>query len=110
MRGGAIILVIIGVLVILAGAGMDTTKTSTSCYEYQSDFGNSGGCVEYTYSDPAPKAITMLIGFGLVVGGAVYNSQDSTTTANRSTTPSSEENSQDSSDESFAEKLRERSN
>lgn len=109
MRGGTILLVVIGVLVILAGIGMDTTETSRSCYEYQTGYGDSGGCVEYTYSNPVPKALTVMLGFGLVIGGTVYHLRDSPTTNDEPNARISDDIEGESSGQSFADKLEERS-
>lgn len=69
MRPAAIALVAVGVLVLLAGAGMDTTSTSRTCYETDYSFGG-GGCVETTYSNPAPRVAAFALGFGLILVGA----------------------------------------
>lgn len=79
-RSVGVLLVIVGVLAVLGGAGMDTTKTVRSCY--QSDYAgvnyDGSGCVETTYSDPAPKVVAFLFGFSAIVGGGalVYSGDD----------------------------------
>ena len=73
MRASGVLLLTLGVLVVLAGLGMDTTRTTTTCYEadYSWNTADARGCVETTYSDPAPKVVAVAIGVGLVLGGAV---------------------------------------
>lgn len=71
MRALGIVIAIIGVVVLLGGAGMDTTRTAQSCVEYQSSYGNGYSCTEYQYSDPGPKIAAMSLGFAMLVGGVV---------------------------------------
>lgn len=71
MRTLGIIIAVIGVVVLLGSAGMDTTKTAQSCVEYQSSYGNGYSCTEYQYSDPGPKIAAISLGFGMLVGGIV---------------------------------------
>lgn len=77
MKVIGIVIAVVGVLVLMAGLGMDTTETSTTCYE--SDFSwssyNSRGCVETTYNNPAPKIGALSFGFGMIVVGGILASR-----------------------------------
>lgn len=77
MRTGGILLAVLGIFVILGGAAMDTTRTSTTCYEadYSWDYADSSGCVTTTYSNPLPKMSAMMLGFGMLIGGGVLASR-----------------------------------
>jgi hypothetical protein len=65
-KAAGIFLIVVGGLIVLGGLGMDTTKTTTSCYN--SGYGSS--CVETTYNDPGPQIAALTLGIGfLAVGG-----------------------------------------
>jgi drug/metabolite transporter (DMT)-like permease len=73
MRAAGAFLILVGMVILLAGVGMDTTRTTTTCYEadYEWDPADSSGCIETTYSNPAPKFAALMLGFLLLVGGGV---------------------------------------
>lgn len=78
MRAGGVLLLVLGVLVLLAGLGMDTTETTTTCYEadYAWDAADSRGCVQTTYSNPAPKMAAVATGSGMLLVGGVLATRD----------------------------------
>jgi len=73
MRAAGALLIVVGVVVLLAGFGMDTTRTVTTCSEPDFAGGPVAGpeCVETTYSNPGPKFAALLMGFSLLVGGGI---------------------------------------
>jgi len=116
MKIAGIMLVVIGVLILLAGFGMDTTKTTTTCYEadHSWDAADSSGCIETTYSNPAPKFAAMMLGISLALGGGVIVSRsDSSESAGYNSTDQAHTNNPKTNEietGSFAEKLQERQN
>lgn len=81
MKIAGILIVVFGVLLLLGGMGMDTTETTTTCYEtdYSWNAADSSGCVETTYSNPAPKMGVVMLGLGMVLGGGVLASRSDST-------------------------------
>ncbi len=66
--GIGLVLVLIGVLAFFGGISMDTTKTTTTCYEVDGAYG-SNGCVETTYQDPSGQILATTVGIFAIVGG-----------------------------------------
>lgn len=96
--GAAIIL--IGVVVVIGGFSMDTTQTSTTCYDVDSSVGaaDSRGCVETTYNNPMQKMGPIGLGFGLIALGIYLGASSSNTRTvdDSSALPSSTQSSQPS--------------
>lgn len=115
MRGVGIIIAIVGLLVLFGGMTMDTTETTTTCYEadYSWDYADSSGCVETTYSNPAPKIGAMMFGFSMLIGGGVLMSRSGDSTGSNPSGLSHSTNqsgSQVSEEDSFAAQLKDHQN
>ena len=105
----------LGVMVLLAGVGMDTTETATTCYETDYSWGvaDSSGCVETTYSNPFPKFAAITSGVFLLAAGGVLSSQKSGLMSTSSKQSKKSENtgpvaSEKIGEDSFAQKLQQR--
>lgn len=111
MKAVGVLVMVLGGLVFLGGLGMDTTETATTCYEadYDWDMADSSGCVETTYSNPAPKVGTVMLGLSMAIGGGVLASRSDGTDGYRETVGSSGGSFSTSREtsETFAEKLQE---
>jgi len=115
MRSIGAIVVVLGLMVLLVGIGIDTTETATTCYETDYSWGvaDSSGCVETTYSNPFPKFAAITSGIVLIVAGGVLSSQKSRLISTSPKQSSTSENSdlvagENTEGSSFAEKLQQR--
>lgn len=64
---GAVI-VLIGIVAVLSGIGMDSTNTAVTCYETSGIYASSG-CVETTYYDPSGPIFAITVGTSAIIGG-----------------------------------------
>lgn len=78
MNTRRLIIVAIGVLILIAGLGMDTTKTTTTCHDSIDPRDPGQNCVETTYNDPAPQIVALILGIGFIAGGILAGGSDNT--------------------------------
>lgn len=107
-----IILIVIGVLTLFIGLGMDTTRTASNCVTYESSFGDGYSCVEYQYQNPFGKIalITFGLSMALLGGGKMIYSNSKNLNQNRLSFDDNKGESSSHSDtgtQSFADSLEE---
>lgn len=66
--GGGVCIILIGFMLIFAGLGMDSTKTTVTCYNTDSAYGGNS-CVETTYYDPSGVIFAFILGASAIAGG-----------------------------------------
>lgn len=105
-----LILAVFGLVVLLLGAAQPVTKDVQSCYDYQSTYGDSTGCVETTVPNPFPKTLAMMFGFFLTIGGAGHAISGSSEGGGQSGGSNGSIRKTSGGEKTLAEKLEERQN